>query len=193
MREAAGVYDIWRGGDHPRELVLLDNDFFGQPNWRERAREIRDGDFKVNFSQGINARFLTDEAAETIASLKYYNTSMTVRRVHTAWDNLKDEQRLFDGLNRLVKYGVNPDSIMVYILIGYWKGETHEDRECRRRKLREFGARPYPMPFVRSKELVGYQRWVVGAYDKRIKWEDFERAKYQPSGLGDDDADQMTL
>jgi hypothetical protein len=178
------IYDIWRGDPWPRELLLLDNDFFGQPEWRQRVAEIRDGGFKVSFNQGINARFLTDEAAEAVASVDYRDDSMKVKRIYTAWDNRKDEQRLFDGLNRLVKYGVKPDHIMVYILIGFWPGETHEDRDHRRRKLREFGARPYPMPFERTRELVGFQRWVIGAYDKRVSWEDWMQAAYEPRKLG---------
>ena len=49
---------------------------------------------------------------------------MKTRRIYTAWDSKGDEERLFTGLNRLVKYGVKPDHIMVYMLIGYWPGET---------------------------------------------------------------------
>jgi hypothetical protein len=90
MRQEATIYDIWRGDPWPRELLLLDNDFFGQPEWRERVHEIREGGFKVSFNQGINARFLTDEAAEAIASLDYRDDSMKVKRIYTAWDNLKD-------------------------------------------------------------------------------------------------------
>jgi hypothetical protein len=120
----------------------LDNDFFGQPRWREQAEAIREGKFKVSFNQGINARFLTDEAAESIASMDYRDDAMSAKRIYTAWDNLKDEERLFDGLGRLVKYGVKPDHIMVYMLCGYWPGETQADREHRRAKLRDFGARP---------------------------------------------------
>lgn len=183
IREEKTIAEIWRGEPWPRELLLLDNDFFGQPNWRERVKEIRDGGFKVSFNQGINARFLTDEAAEAIASIDYRDDSMKVKRIYTAWDNNKDEQRLFDGLNRLVKYGVKPDHIMVYMLIGYWPGETESDRLHRQRALRDFGARPYPMPFVRSQELVGFQRWCIGAYDKRISWEAWKAAKFQPTNL----------
>jgi hypothetical protein len=172
MRPEATVYDIWRGDPWPRELLLLDNDFFGQPKWRDRVQEIRDGGFKVSFNQGINARFLTDEAAEAIASLDYRDDSMKVKRIYTAWDNLKDEKRLFDGLNRLVKYGVKPDHIMVYMLCGYWPGET----------------RPYPMPYVRTPELVGFQRWVIGAYDKRVSWEDWSGAHHEPRNLDRNDS-----
>ena len=180
MRAEKTIAQIWRGAPYPRELILLDNDFFGQQNWRERIEEIRAGDFKVSFNQGINARFLTDEAAEAIASVDYRDDSMKVKRIYTAWDNRRDEARLFAGLNRLVLNGVHPDSIMVYMLIGYWDWETEEDRLYRQRKLREFGCRPYPMPFVRTPELVGFQRWVIGAYDKRISWSDWKAADYRP-------------
>jgi hypothetical protein len=183
IREEQTVASLWRGGDHPRELHLLDNDFFGNPHWRDRIAEIRDGRFKVCFNQGINARCLTEEAAEAIASVNYRDDSMQVKRIYTAWDNRADESALFSGLNRLVKYGVKPDHIMVYMLCGYWPGETHGDRDYRRQRLRDFGARPYPMPFVRSSELLGFQRWVIGAYDKRISWNDWAGAKWEPRNL----------
>lgn len=185
IRPERTVWEIWRGEPWPRELILLDNDFFGQPNWRERIAEIHAGHFKVSFNQGINARFLTDEAAEAIASIDYRDDSMKVKRIYTAWDNRKDEDRLFAGLGRLAKYGVKPDHIMVYILIGYWPDETEGDRLYRQQKLRDFGARPYPMPFVRTPELVGFQRWVIGAYDKRISWNDWKANNYRPENLSE--------
>ena len=182
--EAQTVADIWRGPDYPRHLILLDNDFFGQPRWGDRIDEIRGGGFRVNFNQGINARALTDETAAAIASVDYRDRKMKERRIHTAWDNRKDEKRLFAGLARLVAHGVKPRHIMVYMLIGYWPGETAADWEYRRASLRDFGAVPYPMPYERTREAVGFQRFVVGAYDKRVRWADFVRARYQPRNLG---------
>lgn len=170
MREEQSVAELWRGPGHPRHLHLLDNDFFGQTEWRAKFAEIRDGEFRVSFTQGINARFLDAETAAAIASVNYRDDSMRTRRIYTAWDSRKDERRLFRGLEHLVDAGVKPDHIMVYMLVGYWPGETHEDRDHRRSKLREFGARPYPMPYVRTRELVAFQRWVIGAYDKGIPW-----------------------
>lgn len=190
VRPESTIAEIWRGDPWPKEILLLDNDFFGQPQWRDRIAEIRDGGFKISFNQGINCRCLTEEAAEAIASVDYRDDSMKVKRIYTAWDNRKDEAALFAGLNRLVKHGVKPDHIMVYVLIGFWPDETHELRDDRRRKLRDFGARPYPMPYYRTPELVGFQRWVNGAYDKPSKrwpngvpWEVWTRAKFQPGNL----------
>ncbi len=183
VRGVQSVSQIWRGDPWPKELLLLDNDFFGQNDWPERIREMREGGFKVCFSQGINARALTPETAQAIGSIDYRDDSMKVKRIYTAWDNKKDEARLFRGLEMLVASGVKPDHIMVYILIGYWAGETADDRDYRRRRLREFGARPYPMPFTRTTELVNFQRWVIGAYDKTVPWADWCAARGQPRNL----------
>jgi hypothetical protein len=174
------IAQIWRGDPYPRNVLLLDNDFFGARHWRDRIDELRAGDFRVCFSQGINARLLDDETGAALASVRYCDDDFRCRRIYTAWDNKKDEARLFAGLNALVKHGVKPREILVYMLIGYWPGETHEDREYRRRSLREFGCLPYPMPYQRSRELVGFQRWVVRRADLRMSWEEYSRAQFRP-------------
>jgi hypothetical protein len=184
VREESSVWQIWRGAPHPRNLVLLDNDFFGQPAWRQRVDAMIEGRFKVCFNQGINARMLTDETARAIASVRYYDDQFKTRRIYTAWDNLRDESRLMKGLEALTRYGVKPDQIMVYVLIGYWPGESVDSWEHRRATLRQFGARPYPMPFERTREAVGFRRWCIGGYDKRVPWDAWVSAKYQPANLG---------
>lgn len=176
------IQQLWRGEGHPKHLHLLDNDFFGLPAWRENLNAIRDGGFKVCFNQGINARLLSEESCEALASVQYYDDSFKTRRIYTAWDGRKDEEILFTNLKRLVKYGVKPDHLMVYMLVGCL--DTEEDREYRRARLRDFGARPYPMPWKRTPETVGFQRWIIGAYDKRISWADWKAAKYEPRNLG---------
>lgn len=190
VHDTKTVHQLWRGEPWPRELILLDNDFFGSATWRDKIAEIRSGGFKVSFTQGINARMLSDEAAETMASVKYRNDAMTRPCLHTAWDNLGDEKPLFRGLNALVRHGVKPDHITVYMLIGYREPRLTEEDFERQRKLREFGCRPYPMPFIRGRrgqpgyDLVRFQTWVVGAYDKRIDWQTWMAADGRPEKIG---------
>lgn len=188
VRDVSSVARLWRGEPYPKHLHLLDNDFFGSEQWRQDIADIRAGGFKVSFTQGINARMLSDEAAAAIASVDYRDDGFKDKRIYTAWDDGKDEKVLFRGLSRLVAHGVRPRHIMVYMLIG--AGEPPEEREYRRAKLREFGALPYPMPYERTRELVGFQRWVIGSYDKRVPWAAWERANYQPRQLGTLKADK---
>jgi hypothetical protein len=188
-RSVNTIADIYRGEPWPRHLHLLDNDFFGNPEWPARIEEMRAGKFKVAMTQGINVRNLTDEQAAAIASLDYREgRDFKAKRIYTAWDNPKDETKLMRGLEALAKHGVKPDHIMVYMLIGYWPRETEEHWLHRRNQLRAFGARPYPMPFKRTKETVGFQRWVVGSYDKRIPWDAWKAAGYEPRNLGEQSA-----
>lgn len=188
IRPIGTIANIWRGEPHPREILLLDNDFFGNPAWPDRIAELRDGRFRVCFTQGINARTLNDETAAAIASVDYRALNMATRdradrRIYTAWDQVGHEKPLMKGLAALARHGIKPDHIMVYMLIGF--GDTPADREHRRRQLRAFGARPYPMPFRRTEDLLCFQRWVVGAYDKRVPWETWVRARCNPRRLGD--------
>jgi hypothetical protein len=198
VRAAGTIAEIWRGEPWPRELHLLDNDFFGAPGWKDRLAEILDGGFKVSFTQGINARFLSDEAAAAIASVDYRDDSMKVKRIYTAWDNRADEATLFRGLDALVRHGVKPDHIMVYVLIGFdhatssARSQLVRDDFYRQAALRAFGARPYPMPYIRTPELIGFQRWIIQAYDKAIPWAAWQAARYEPRNLNVD-ADQGAL
>lgn len=189
VKEVATVYDIWRGEPWPRHLLLLDNDFFGQENWRKRIVEIVDGGFKVCWNQGFNVRLIDDEHAEAIASTRYYDDQFKTKRLYTAWDNRRDEERLFRNLELLVRHGVDPDDIVVYMLIGYDHDTKQarpfltEDDFYRHRRLRDFGCRPYPMPFCRPRELVRFQTWAIGAYDKRVSWEEWWSVHGRPEKL----------
>ena len=61
VRDEQTIAELWRGDPWPREVILLDNDFFGQPRWREKIAELREGAFRVSFNQGINARLVDRE------------------------------------------------------------------------------------------------------------------------------------
>lgn len=175
-RSHSTIYDIWRGKAHPRKLHLLDNDFFGNPQWRERVREIHDGGFKVCLSQGINVRLIDEEAAQALASIKYRDTKFGRRRLYTAWDNIGDEKIFFRGVDRLESQGVPPEHLMAYMLIGYDPKETWDRIWHRFNRMVERGIRPYPMVFdARRKDLKAFQRWVVMGLYRFVPWGQYTR------------------
>jgi hypothetical protein len=165
------IADIWRGDPWPRHLHILDNDFFGQEQWRDRLAEIREGKFKVCLNQGINVRLIDDEAAAALASIPYYDDSFTVRRLYTAWDNLKDEKVFMRGVERLVEAGVPARHLMAYMLVGWDKSETWERVMHRFDAMVALGILPYPMIYGdRHRTLPGkyprrtlseFQRWAI--------------------------------
>lgn len=163
------IYDIWRGEGHPKNVCLLDNDFFGQPSeqWRARVDELVSGKFKVCFNQGINVRLIDDESSAALATLRYYDDQFKVRRLYTAWDNLKDEKIFFNGVDRLERAGIRPQHLMVYMLIGYDREETWERIFYRFDKMVARGVLPYPMVYNNAdRNLKRFQRYVIMRFYK---------------------------
>lgn len=176
-RSVNSIYQIWRGEPHAKHIHLLDNDFFGQPKeqWQERVREILEGGFKVCFNQGINIRLITEEAAEQIARIPYYDDQFKTRRLYTAWDNLKDEKIFFRGVEALKNAGVPPTHLMVYMLVGYDKEETLERIMYRFNRMTEIGIRPYPMVYNnQNPQLKRFQRWVIRKYYQFVPFEEYD-------------------
>lgn len=196
-RSVKAIADIWRGDGHPRKLHLLDNDFFGQPDWRDRVAEIQAGGFKVCLNQGINVRHLTSEAAEALASIEYRDDSFTERRVYTAWDNLKDEAIFFRGIDMLDAAGIPPKRVMAYMLVGYDKRETWDRIWHRFNRMTERGVEPYPMVFdcratdpQRYRDLKQFQRWVVTGLYRAVPFADYDAGKRRTSAAA---ADQLEM
>lgn len=174
-RSANTIADIWRGKPWPKKLHLLDNDFFGNPEWHDRINEIRNGKFKVCLSQGINTRLINEEAAASLASIEYRDTKFQQRRLYTAWDNLKDEQIFFKGVDLLEAAGIPANHLMTYMLIGYDKNETWERIWHRFNRMVERGIMPYPMVYSRSrKDLTTFQRWVIMGLYRLVPWNEYE-------------------
>jgi hypothetical protein len=198
-RSHATIAEIWRGGDHPKHLHLLDNDFFGQPReqWEARLGEIIAGGFKVCLNQGINVRMIDDASAKALASIQYSDDSFRKRRLYTAWDSLGDEQRFFSGVDTLERHGIPPSDLLVYMLVGYDKRETWERVLYRfYRMVERGGIRPYPMVFgdrhrklplggtnqrIEHRTLAEFQRWAVGRFYTVVPFEGYDAGMRGPS------------
>jgi len=178
------IYDIWRGDPWPRKLHILDNDFFGVPEWRDRIREIQDGKFRVCLSQGINVRTITEEAAAALASIRYRDTKFTKRRLYTAWDNLGDENKFYAGVARLEAAGIPPSHLRAYMLIGFDRTETWPRIWYRFRRMVDHGIEPYPMVYDRArKDLLCFQRWVIRGLYRTIPWRAYKRSTKTEASL----------
>mgnify|MGYP003148054226 FL=1 len=154
------IEEIWtqRGSDF---VVLLDNDFFGNSRWRDRIEEMKEHNLRVNFSQGLNIRLITEEEAEALASVRFWNLRGTKRQVHFAWDQFgKGTEKLIDqGIKRVTDTGITPAQMAFYVLIGF--NTTPEEDLYRVEKLRDYGCDPYAMPYNKSDPYQKkFTRWV---------------------------------
>jgi len=195
-RSVSTIHDIWRGGDHPKKLHLLDNDFFGQgeDQWRTKIEEIKQGEFKICLSQGINIRLFDQPAADELATIEYRNSSFSKRRLYTAWDNFKDGHRFFRGVEILEQAGIPPTHLMVYMLVGYDKQETWGRIHERFNRMVDRGIMPYPMVFDEPPKnnsldrwaLKKFQRWAVTGLYRAVPFSDYDANAKLERMPGDD-------
>ena len=166
------IAQIWRGPGFPKQLHLLDNDFFGNPEWRERIAEIRDGKFRVCLSQGINVRLIHEEGAAALATIQYRDTKFARRRLYTAWDNIGDERVFFRGMDTLAAAGIPSKHVMAYMLVGFDPAETWERIWYRFNRMVARGIMPYPMVYNRETrpDLRAFQRWVLTGLYRTVPW-----------------------
>lgn len=154
-------------------LMLLDNDFFGIPEWKSSLETIRELDLKVCFVQGLNIRIISKEQAELLATVNYTNSHFNQKYLTFAWDDYRDKNRVLFGIQRCIDAGIPATKMQFFILIG-WNTTPEQDMD-RVMTLANLGCMPYVMPF---NKFDAYQkkfaRWVNHrAIFKTVKWEDY--------------------
>ena len=186
-RSTGTLGSIWRGDPWPKNVVLLDNDFFGQPRpaWESMLSEAKSGGFKLSFNQGINVRLIRDDdTAAAIAAAPYYDDDFKTKRLYTAFDNAADEPIFRRGVERLLSAGVRPAHLMCYMLVGYDARETWPLLFQRFNIMQEYGVLAYPMVYqqvgesksgnsLAYRDLRLFQKWVIKRYYEIIPWQDF--------------------
>ena len=156
-------------------LILLDNDFFGNTEWRDRISELKNLKLKVNFNQGLNIRNLTEEQAEALASVAFRNLHNTARQVYFAWDDPRHEKLIHRGISRCTGAGIKPYQMAFYVLIGFHS--TPEEDLYRVETLRSYGCDPYSMPYNKKDPYQKkFTRWVNHkAIFKSVPWAEYDR------------------
>jgi hypothetical protein len=155
-------------------LMLLDNDFFGNPNWSDCIEEIKDLKLRVNFSQGLNIRIISEKQASALASVDFRDNSNNMPRIYFAWDQIKDERTILRGFHRCIDAGIKPYQMQFFVLIGY--DSTPEQDLHRVMTIKSLGADPYVMPYKKKDPYqMRFTRWVNRrAIFNSCSWESYQ-------------------
>ena len=180
------IDELWTQRDSDF-LVLLDNDFFGNPQWQDRIDEIADMRLKVSFSQGLNIRNMKQNQAEALAKVNFSNLNGTKKQVHFAWDDPRHEKLIHKGLRTCFDAGIKAYQMAFFVLIGYLS--TPEEDLHRVEVLRSYGVDPFAMPY--NKENY-YQRTFARWVNRREIFKTVPWAEYGP-GMKNRDIDENQL
>lgn len=148
--KVANINEFWSG---QKKIVLLDPNILACSDWQELLNQLADTGAEVDFTQGLDARLLTDEKVEAIQACKY-------KTLHFAWDNANDDFTPKVLAKYVDKWGLRQDKLKVYVLTNY--NSTHAQDLYRIYKLREIGYDPYVMIYDKYNapaETRHLQRW----------------------------------
>lgn len=167
------IEEIWTNRNS-NFIILLDNDFFGNPFWKDRIEEILKYNLKVNFNQGLNIRIITDEQAQALSKVNFTTLSGKSKYIHFAWDRFKDEKIIDAGIKRVIAAGIKAERMAFYVLIGF--DTTPEQDFYRVTKLKNFGCHPFVMPYDKNNNYQRrFARWVNHkAIFNSVKWDEYK-------------------
>ena len=106
-KKVADLSEFWRGQSH---IKLLDANLLACKDKIDLLNQLAKSGAKVDFTQGLDARFITDEVADLLASIK-------IDKAHFAFDFMKNERAIIKGLQIFQqKCTVRSREAIVYML-----------------------------------------------------------------------------
>lgn len=109
-RKVADLSEFWQG---QKEIILLDPNILACKERKELLQQLIDSKAKVDFTQGLDARFITEDIALLLKQIK-------AQRFHFAFDFMKNEKAIVKGLKTFVDIVHPPDNrCYVYVLTNY--------------------------------------------------------------------------
>lgn len=174
-KKVADLSEWWRG---QKNIKLLDPNLLACREHMELLGQLAGSGAWVDFTQGIDARLLTEKNIEAINEIK-------LRDIHFAWDYMKESEAVLRGLNlyaQRTERKVHNAYGTVYCLTNY--DTTMKENLYRIYTLRDMGYDPYVMVYDKPnapREIKMLQRWCNNRFIfKSVP--DFY--KYDPKGIG---------
>lgn len=103
-----------------KKICLLDDNFFGYENWKEKLLELQATKKPFHFKQGLDVRLLDDDKAKILFKSKYDGDFIF------AFDDYKDTPLIEEKL-KLIRRHTNKN-VKFYVLCGYDRRGVFDDK-----------------------------------------------------------------
>lgn len=135
-----------------KKVVLLDNNVYADRDWFfDNTDFIIKNNLVVDIVQGMDIRIIDSEIASRLADLRHD------KNIRFAWDNLKDEERVFSGIDICKDAGIPPEKLSFYVLVGF--NSTFSEDLYRVNKLRDAGVLAFVMQYSSNANTRRLARW----------------------------------
>ena len=119
-------------------IILWDNNVLSVSGWPRIFDQLEEIGLKVDFNQGLDARYLTRKVAERLSNLK-------MGTIRLAYDSSNMKKHIKRAIEYLSEVGIRRRNIIVYTLYNYT--DTPDDFFNRVADLLNWGVVSYPMRY----------------------------------------------
>ena len=149
-----------------RKICLLDDNFFGFPQWKPALQALIDTGRPFKFKQGMDERILTDEKCQMLFSSKY-DGDLTF-----AFDNISDYDLIHRKLELIRKYAKPTASIKFYVLVGFESTDATDIENAFKRieLLMRYKCLPYIMRYQDKNRTPWKESKYKGMYVIMARW-----------------------
>lgn len=121
-----------------KRIVFWDNNILAAPNWKSIATEIMELGSEVDFNQGLDAVYVTQEVAETLSKMK-------MPCVRLSYDYKGKGKYVKKAIELITSQGIRGREIFVFVLYNF--KDSPEDFFERVKNVLSWGAVVFPMRF----------------------------------------------
>lgn len=106
-------YRTWQELVRPdsNKLVLMDNNILACEYGIEQLESLIDSGYQIDLNQGMDARLVTDRIAEILSRIKW------IKYIRFSCDTTAQIKAIENASELLMKYGVKPYKLFVYLLV----------------------------------------------------------------------------
>lgn len=155
-RRVAYLSEFWNG---QKNIKLLDANTLACNERETILQELINSNASVDFTQGLDARFVNDEIADMLSKIK-------IKCIHFAFDLMKNESEIIKGLKIFRKHvQISDRNAIVYILTNY--DTTFEEDLYRVNAVKALGFLPDIRIYMKENSpqfLRDLQRWCNNRY-----------------------------
>jgi hypothetical protein len=148
-----------------KKICLLDDNFFGCPQWKPALQELIDTGKPFKFKQGLDERLLTEEKSKMLFNSNY-DGDLTF-----AFDNIADYELIHSKLKLIRKYAPTK-SIKFYVLVGFESTGAEDIANAFKRieLLMRYKCLPYIMRYQDKNRTPWKESAYKGMYVSMARW-----------------------
>lgn len=169
-------YRTWEQLVRPdsNKLVLMDNNILACEYGIEQLESLIDSGYSIDLNQGMDARLVDDRIAKIISQLKW------IKYIRFSCDTILQIQAVENVAELLVKYGVKPYRLFIYLLVtADIENAAYRVEQLKRLKgitIYAQAERNESMGIIPNKiQLEFAQRYIYSGRFRKETWEEYHR------------------